>query len=67
MLCEKQKISGNGITSPHNVTFSVELHPNSFSLWRMRMKGRTTKHRTLRSPEMKFDDQLLADHRWANF
>jgi hypothetical protein len=30
------------------------------------MKGRTTKHRALRSPEMIFDDRLVADHRRAN-
>ncbi len=43
-----------------------QLQPNSFRLWRKRMKGRTTKHRALRSPEMKFDDRLVADHRRAN-
>ena len=43
-----------------------ELQPNSFRMWRKRMKGRTTKHRTLRSVEMKFDDRLTADHRRAN-
>jgi hypothetical protein len=32
----------------------------------MRMKGRTTKHRALRSPAMKFDDRVIADHRRAN-
>jgi uncharacterized protein (TIGR03643 family) len=43
-----------------------ELQPHSFRLWRKRMKGRTTKHRALRSPEMRFDDRLVADHRRAN-
>ncbi len=43
-----------------------ELNPISFRLWRMRMKGRVTKHRALRSPEMKFEDRLVADHRRAN-
>lgn len=43
-----------------------ELKASSFRLWRMRMKGRITKHRTLRSPEMKFEDRLVADHRRAN-
>ena len=43
-----------------------ELKPNSFRLWRKRMKGRTTKHRALRSPEMKFNDRSVADHRRAN-
>lgn len=43
-----------------------ELHPNSFRMWRKRMKGRTTKHRALRSPDMKFDDRLIADHRRGN-
>ena len=43
-----------------------ELNPSSFRLWRMRMKGRITKHRALRSSEMKFDDRAVADHRRAN-
>ena len=43
-----------------------ELQPNSFRMWRKRMKGRTTKHRALRSPDMKFDDRLIADHRRGN-
>jgi uncharacterized protein (TIGR03643 family) len=33
------------------------LKPNSFQLWRKRMKGRTTKHRALRNPDMKWDDR----------
>jgi uncharacterized protein (TIGR03643 family) len=43
-----------------------ELKPDSFKLWRKRMKGRATKHRALRSPEMKFSDHAIADHRRAN-
>ncbi len=43
-----------------------ELKSNSFRLWRTRMKGRTTKHRALRNPEMKFDDRSVADHRRTN-
>ena len=43
-----------------------ELKPQSFTLWRKRVKGRTTKHRALRSPEMKFHDRQTADHRRAN-
>ena len=43
-----------------------ELQPNSFRMWRKRMKGRTTKHRALRNPDMKFEDRLTADHRRAN-
>ena len=43
-----------------------ELNPSSFKLWRMRMKGRLTKHRALRNPSMKFDDLAVADHRRAN-
>ena len=43
-----------------------ELNPSSFQLWRMRVKGRLTKHRALRSPDMKFDDHAIADHRRAN-
>jgi uncharacterized protein (TIGR03643 family) len=43
-----------------------ELKPGSFQLWRSRMKGRTTKHRALRNPDMKFDDHAIADHRRAN-
>ena len=44
----------------------AELKPRSFSLWRKRVKGRTTKHRALRHPDMKFDDRQIADHRRAN-
>jgi len=43
-----------------------ELTARSFRMWRMRVKGRTTKHRALRSPAMKFDDRLVANHRRAN-
>ena len=43
-----------------------ELKPQSFMLWRKRVKGRTTKHRALRSPEIKFHDRQVADHRRAN-
>lgn len=42
------------------------LAPGSFKRWRMRVKGRTTKHRALRNPQMKFDDHAIADHRRAN-
>ena len=44
----------------------AELKPHSFSLWRKRVNGRTTKHRALRHPDMKFDDRQIADHRRAN-
>jgi len=44
----------------------AELSSRSFKMWRARMRGRTTKHRELRSPEMKFDDRAIADHRRAN-
>ena len=43
-----------------------ELNPSSYKLWRMRMKGRITKHRALRNPEMKFKDIEIANHRRAN-
>ena len=43
-----------------------ELNPSSFKLWRMRVRGRVTKHRALRSPQMKYDDHAVADHRRAN-
>ena len=43
-----------------------ELKPQSFTMWRKRVKGRATKHRALRSPEMKFHDRQIADHRRAN-
>ena len=43
-----------------------ELKKQSFTLWRERMKGRATKHRLLRNPEMKFHDREIADHRRAN-
>jgi uncharacterized protein (TIGR03643 family) len=42
------------------------LKPSSFQMWRKRMKGRVTKHRALRSPEMKYSDRAVADHRRAN-
>lgn len=44
----------------------TELKPNSFRLWRERMKGRVTKHRSLRSPEIKFNDYSIANHRRPN-
>ena len=44
----------------------VELKSDSFKLWRKRMKGKATKHRALRSPEMKFSDHAIADHRRGN-
>ena len=44
----------------------LELNQSSFRLWRMRMKGRITKHRALRNPEMKFEDLWVANHRRAN-
>jgi uncharacterized protein (TIGR03643 family) len=43
-----------------------ELKPQSFSMWRKRVAGRVTKHRALRHPAMKFNDQQIADHRRAN-
>jgi len=43
-----------------------QLTPSSFKMWRKRMKGRVTKHRSLRSPDMKFDDRRIADHRRPN-
>ena len=56
-----------GISEPELVALMRrELTPGSFRLWRSRMRGRTTKHRALRSPEMKFDDLAIADHRRAN-
>ncbi len=42
------------------------LTPGSFKRWRMRVKGRATKHRALRNPLMKFSDHAVADHRRAN-
>lgn len=42
------------------------LTKGSFKRWRMRVKGRATKHRALRDPQMKFDDHAIADHRRAN-
>jgi uncharacterized protein (TIGR03643 family) len=44
----------------------AELKRDSFMLWRKRMKGRVTKHRALRSSEMKFSDHVIADHRRGN-
>ena len=44
----------------------AELKPQSFALWRKRVKGRVTKHRALRHPDMKFNDHQIADYRRAN-
>ena len=56
-----------GISEPDVIKIMrSELKPDSFKLWRKRMKGRTTKHRALRSPKMKFSDNAVADHRRAN-
>ena len=44
----------------------AHLQPRAFKLWRTRMRGRVTKHRALRSPQMKFADRAVADHRRAN-
>ena len=43
-----------------------ELKSGSFQLWRKRMKGRVTKHRALRHPDMKYHDLETANHRRAN-
>ncbi len=43
-----------------------ELKAGSFQLWRKRMKGRVTKHRALRDPEMDYKDTATANHRRAN-
>jgi len=44
----------------------TELTPSSFKMWRERMRGRKTKHRKLRSSQMKYADKSVADHRRAN-
>jgi uncharacterized protein (TIGR03643 family) len=44
----------------------AELTASSFKMWRTRMRGRVTKHRELRSPDMPFGDRAIADHRRAN-
>ena len=57
-----------GLTEPEVIRLMrAELKPSSFRMWRTRMKGRATKHRALRSPDMKFDDRAIADHRRGNF
>ena len=43
-----------------------ELKPSSYKLWRQRMRGRVTKHRDLRNPDMSFADRQVANHRRAN-
>ena len=56
-----------GLTEAEGIRLMrAELKPKSFSLWRKRMKGRATKHRALRHPEMKFNDREIANHRRAN-
>ena len=61
-ITERMGISESGVIK----IMRSELKPDSFKLWRKRMKGRATKHRALRSPEMKFSDHAIADHRRAN-
>ena len=56
-----------GLTEPQVISLMrAALQPKSFMLWRKRVKGRSTKHRALRSPEMKFHERQIADHRRAN-
>ena len=56
-----------GVTEPGVIKIMrAELTASSFKMWRARMRGRATKHRQLRSAEMKFDDRTIADHRRAN-
>lgn len=43
-----------------------QLQPSSFKMWRKRVTGRVTKHRSLRDPGMAYDDSKVADHRRAN-
>lgn len=43
-----------------------QLQPSSFKMWRKRVKGRITKHRSLRDPDMAYDDRKVANHRRAN-
>ena len=44
----------------------AQLKPSSFRMWRERTRGRVTKHRALRAPDMPFGDHATADHRRAN-
>ena len=56
-----------GVTEPGVIKIMrAELSSRSFKMWRARMRGRVTKHRELRSPDMRFDDRAVADHRRAN-
>jgi uncharacterized protein (TIGR03643 family) len=60
-------LARTGLNEPDVVKLMrAELKLSSFKMWRARMTGRTTKHRALRSKEMKFDDLAIADHRRAN-
>lgn len=43
-----------------------QLQPSSFKMWRKRVKGRVTKHRALRDPDMAHNDLKVANHRRAN-
>ena len=61
-IMERMGISESGVIK----IMRSELKSDSFKLWRKRMKGRATKHRALRSPEMKFSDHAIADHRRGN-
>ncbi len=56
-----------GISEPEVIRLMrAELTPRSFKMWRTRIRGRVTKHRALRNPDIKFDDHAVADHRRAN-
>lgn len=39
------------------------LKHSSFKMWRMRIRGRVTKHRALRDPDMPYADHATANHR----
>lgn len=56
-----------GLTEPDVIRLMRRaLKASSYRVWRMRMRGRVTKHRALRNLEMKHGDRSIADHRRAN-
>jgi len=61
-ICERSGLTESDVIA----LMRAQLRPGTFKLWRMRVRGRTTKHRALRSPQMKFDDHAVANHRRAN-
>jgi uncharacterized protein (TIGR03643 family) len=44
-----------------------QLKSGSYRIWRMRVRARVTKHRSLRSSKMNFFDESISKYRHSNF